>query len=155
MSQQSASLDEVVRTSQIIAGALIAGVVMFAVIGVVAFGALSDDPSGMIVSLVGAVFAVMSIVMHRVVPSAIVRPVRSRGRSATSADELPGMYRTKLIIGLAILEGAAFFNIVAAIVEHNWWSLGIAGVLVFWMLTAFPTRTRIEHWIETQQLLSP
>ena len=65
---------------------------------------------------------------------------------------LYGVYRTKLILGLAMLEGMAFFNIVACIMEHNWWSLALAGCLIVWMLMAFPSQGRVERWIETQRM---
>jgi hypothetical protein len=55
-----------------------------------------------------------------------------------------------MIIKLALLESAAFFNVIATVVEHNWWSLGLAGLLVGWMLTNFPTRSRVERWIAEQ-----
>ena len=153
MNQPSPALDEMVRTMQIIAGALIAGVLLFALISVVAIGALSQDSSGTVVSLVGVFLAVAALVMHRVVPSAIEQQARQGASRRLSVDQLAGLFRTRLIVGLAILEGAAMLNVVALIIEHNWWSLGITGLLVFWMLAAFPTRTRVDHWIETQQML--
>lgn len=51
---------------------------------------------------------------------------------------------------LALLEGAAFINLVAVMAEHRW-SLAIAGGLVFWMLARFPTRWMIENWLQPQQ----
>jgi hypothetical protein len=59
-----------------------------------------------------------------------------------------------MIVGLALLEGMAFFNIIACIIEHNWWSLAIAGCLALWMLMVFPSRNRVEQWIETQRMNS-
>jgi hypothetical protein len=56
-----------------------------------------------------------------------------------------------MIVRIAVLEGAAFFNVICSIIEHNWWSLGIAGLLVGWMLTNFPTRNRVERWIAEQR----
>jgi hypothetical protein len=65
------------------------------------------------------------------------------------------VYRGRQIVGRAMLEGAGFFNTIAFIVDQNWWSLAIVGLLVFWMLMTFPTRTRVEQWIETQRMLNP
>jgi hypothetical protein len=40
-------------------------------------------------------------------------------------------------------------------IEHNWWSLAIAGGVVAIMAVQFPTRTRVEQWIETQRMNNP
>ena len=43
------------------------------------------------------------------------------------------VYQTELIIKLALLEGAAFMNGVAYLVEVQWWSLAVMGTLLFVM----------------------
>jgi len=146
----SSSPEQTVRAAQIITIALVMGVVTFAVIAVLFVGALQPPPDGRLISGLGAGFAVIAFVMHLVVPAMIARPQAQ----FTDEKQLYGAYLGKTIIGPALLEGAAFFNIVALIIEHNWWSLAIAGGLVFWMLAMFPTRTRVDHWVETQQLSS-
>ncbi len=148
MSQQSLSIGEVARTTQIITGAMVGGVVTFAAIVVLALGALIDASNGLFISGAGAVFAGVAFVLHLVIPPLIAA---RQGRGADN-QQLYGVYLMKTIIGLALLEGAAFFNLIACLVEHNWWSLAVAGGLVFWMLAMFPTRTKIEHWAETQQM---
>ena len=125
------------------------GVLMFAGIAVVGVGALQEPPKSPLISLIGGGFAVVAFVLHLVVPALVAKQqIRTSGE-----DGLHGVFQSKTIVGLALLEGAAFLNIVALIVEHNWWSLAIAGGLVFWMLAMFPTRTRVTQWIETQQML--
>jgi len=132
---------------QIIAAALPLGVIVFALVAVVGIGALAQPPSGNIVSLVGVTFAAGAFVAHLVLPN-LIAP-----RAATAQQHLPdelkpyGVYQLRMILKLALLEGAAFLNVVAAMIEHNWWSLGIAGLLVGWMLTTFPTQGRVERWI--------
>jgi hypothetical protein len=150
MSQTAHTPEQAVRVAQIITIALVMGVVLFGVVALLFVGALDDPADGVILSGMGAGFAVLMFVMHLVIPAQIAR------QQAGTADEsqLYGVYVTKTIVGLALLEGAAFFNLVALIVEHNWWSLAIAGGLVFWMLAMFPTRTRVDHWVETQQMLN-
>ena len=148
MSQQSLNIDGVARATQIITGAMVSGVVTFGAIVVFALGALTEPPSGFIIGGAGAVFAGVAFVLHLVIPSLIAA---QQSRDADK-ERLYGVYLQKTIIGLAVLEGAAFFNLIACIIEHNWWSLAVAGGLVFWMLAMFPTRTRIEHWAETQQM---
>ncbi len=148
MSQQSLNIDGVTRAAQTITGAMVTGVVAFGTIVVLVLGALKEPSSGVIIGGVGAVFAGVAFVLHLVIPSLIA------AKQCRSADkqQLYGIYLMKTIMGLAVLEGAAFFNIIACMVEHNWWSLAVAGGLVFWMLAMFPTRTKIEHWAETQQM---
>jgi hypothetical protein len=57
------------------------------------------------------------------------------------------LYQTRLIIGYAILEGAAFFNLVATMIERQDVSLAIVGLLLGAMLVKFPTRGKIESWL--------
>jgi hypothetical protein len=150
MSQIPETPEQTVRLLQIISGALVLGVLLMAGIAVVALGSLEAPPQGTVISGLGAGFAVVAFVLHLVVPSVAARQqARSGGER-----QLYGAYVTKTILGLSLLEGAAFMNLVALMVEHNWWSLAIAGGLVFWMLTMFPTTTRVEDWVETQQWLN-
>jgi hypothetical protein len=113
-------------------------------------GAATQPPTGTTLSLIAAVFAMAMLAAHVVVPSLVARPAKPQ-RAEDDGAGLCGIYQTRMIIGLALLEGAAFFNLVACLVEHNWWSLVIAGCLVVWMLALFPTRTRVEQWIENQR----
>jgi hypothetical protein len=150
MSQGPTSLEQTVRVTQIITGALVMGVVTFAAIAVPAIGALNAAPNGVLVSGLGAAFAVLAFVLHLAVPAVM----RASAERAVSDQQLYGLYLSKTIIGLALLEGAAFFNLIALMVEHNWWSLAIVGGLVLWMLALFPTRTRVSHWVEARQMQS-
>jgi len=138
-----------IRTMQIIALALPQGVILFALIAVFVLGALSQPSSGNAVSLIAAGFAAVAFVAHLVVPNLIAG---RRVNTQTPPTELQpyGAYQSQMIMKVALLEGAAFFNVIATIIEHNWWSLGIAGLLVGWMLTNFPTRGRVERWIAEQ-----
>lgn len=150
MPQPPISLEQTVRTLQILTIAMVIGVLVCGAIFVFALGVLNDPPDGVLISAIAAGWSVIAFVLHLVVP-----PIVTRQQALTEAGEgFHGVYVARTIIGLALLEGAAFFNIFATLFEHNWWSLAIAGGLVFWMLAMFPTQTRVAHWIETQQLLS-
>ena len=151
MSHAPNSPEQTVRVMQMIAGALAFGVVVFAAISVLAFGALSEDPDGQLVSLLAAVMTVVAFVGHMVVPNLTVQQALAEA-DPDDAASLYGVYQTQMIIRLSMLEGMAFFNIVACIMEHNWWSLALAGCLVVWMLMAFPSRGRVEQWIEAQRM---
>lgn len=150
MNDRPINLDQAVRVMQIIAAALVMGVLVFAGI-VLALGSLNQPPRGNLVSLIGAGLAILCFVLHLLVPGAAARSRAAGVSENADVSVWCEIYQTKLIMGLAMLEGAALANLVFCIVEHNWWSMAIAGVLVFWMLVQFPTRTRIEQWIETQR----
>ena len=135
---------------QIIAAALPLGVIVFALVAVLALGALAQPPSGSIVSLMGVIFAASAFVGHLVLPNLMAsRAVATQQLLPTDLQPY-GAYQTRMIMKLALLEGAAFFNVTCTVIEHNWWSLGIAGLLVGWMLTNFPTSGRVERWIAEQ-----
>lgn len=150
MSQPPNTPEQQILGMRIITGALVAGVVIFSLIVVFALGALDQPPTGQIISLVAAGMAIVMFVTHLVVPN-IVASQALQQVDMNNDMELYGVYRTKMIIGEAMLEGMAFFNLIACTIEHNWWSLAIAGCLVLWMLMALPSRGRVEQWIETQR----
>jgi hypothetical protein len=64
---------------------------------------------------------------------------------------LAAIYQTQCIIGRAILEGAAFFASIAYMLERNHIALGVAGVMVGFLLSRFPMKDRVITWIEHQQ----
>jgi len=132
---------------QIIAAALPLGVIVFALVAVLGLGALAQPSSGSIVSLIGVLFAASAFAAHLVLPNLIASRAVATQQLLPAELQPYGAYQTRMIMKLALLEGAAFFNVICTIIEHNWWSLGIAGLLVGWMLTNFPTRTRVERWI--------
>ena len=154
MSQSSPTPENFVRGMQIIALALPAGVIVFAMIAVFVVGALNTPPTGMLISLLGAAAAFAVLIMHRLLPGVIAAraaAMQSTMHGAAHESLRPySIYMSQMVVKLALLEGAAFFNVMCVIIEHNWWSLGIAGILVGWMLTQFPTRDRVERWIATQ-----
>jgi hypothetical protein len=156
MSNAPATREAWIRNMQIIAGALIAGVVVFALVAVFVLGALSQPLTGVIVSYMALGMTAMEMVPFALVPRFVTAQTVHRARQGAGnleGDALQyGLYQTRMILRYALLEGAAFFCIVATIIEHNWWTLGMAGGLVLIMLTIFPTRTRVEHWIETQRM---
>jgi hypothetical protein len=154
MSTPSSISNGEIRGLQIIAGALIQGVVLFSIICIVIVGGIPgnarfDQP----LSLIGAGGAALLFVLHFVVPKQMVQ-LAVRSTQPTDESDWLGVYRGREIIGRALLEGAGFFNNIAFLVDKNWWSLAVVGFLVFWMLITFPTRTRVEQWIETQRMQS-
>ncbi len=148
------------KTLQIIVGALMAGVLVFAAV-VFFIGDAEDnagDESQMLSSIaIGATLA--AVVAAVVVP----RLMRAKFRQAIVAGESLGpnlpesqfselgdvglimaAYQSTVIIGAAILEGAAFLNLTSYLVENQPINLACAAALLVGLLLKFPTRNRIE-----------
>ena len=98
---------------------------------------------------IGLGFAAVTIVMSVIVPGMI-----GTLKETSSTQQYLGVYQTRLITKLALLEGAAFINIVALQAEQSWWSLGTAGFVVILMIAGFPTQSKIEFWIQAQKEMS-
>lgn len=164
MTERIPNLDSTLRAMRIIAIGLILGVLVLAsaALVVVHGGGQPAQPQGQIVSLV-----MVGIVVAELVPFALVPVMVHAGspqiQQAVTADSDSSddesrvhlaVYQTRTILRYALCEGAAFANLIAYMVEHNWWSLAVAGGLVFIMLAMFPSRIRLEHWLETQRMMT-
>lgn len=72
------------------------------------------------------------------------------------ADEvfmaLAPTYQMELIVKLALLEGAAFFNIIAYQIERQWWTLAVVVLLLVLIAAKFPTLAGIQQRIERQTI---
>jgi hypothetical protein len=55
-----------------------------------------------------------------------------------------------MIVGLALLEGTAFLGILAYLIEAQPLALGVTGIAILCMLLKFPTRSRVQAWLERQ-----
>lgn len=136
-----------IRNAQIICVALIMGVVCF--VGVALMR--RDDPREPMIAYIAAGFAVLNIILRLIVPGLVVRS-QLRTLTAVAPEDLNAclfpIYQTRMIIGMALLEAAAFFNLVAYIVEHQDWAFAIVGVLVLMMAMMFPTLQRFENWAD-------
>ena len=159
------------RMAQIIAGSLVAGSSIFLIIALIIRASGRDGlfadrpwdilpPKGLI-TLIGLIFAAMTVVLSFVVPRSVVANIRkaillSKAREG-SANEEPGSlnfynaFNTKMIVGLALLEGAAFFNGIAFLLEGHIPSLIAVAVLIGLMLARFPTQSGIASWVEDQE----
>src|SRR5262249_25088243 len=71
----------------------------------------------------------------------------------TDAERLWIVFQNRLIIGLALLEGATFFLLIAYLAEGSFLALVPAWVFIIAMLMQFPTRVGVERWVEEQQQL--
>ena len=66
------------------------------------------------------------------------------------AARLLSFFQTRMIVGAALLEGAGFFLLIAYLIEHSPWSLAGAVVMIVGIVLHFPTRGRVESWLEQQ-----
>ena len=61
---------------------------------------------------------------------------------------LTGVYQSSFITGAAVLEGVAFFNLVAHLTEGQMFSVAAAAVMLVGIWLMIPTRSRLEAWVE-------
>lgn len=153
-------LAKAVRPMQIIVGALAASVAMFLVIVlVIADKKALPQP---FLTYVALGFAVVAFAGWLIVPGRVVDQARkaiAEGRAPSSSaqtavalevgvvGQLASVFQTRLIIACALLEGAAFFNLVVYMIEAQYLSLVIAIVLLLIIVSQIPTRNRLEDWI--------
>ena len=135
---------QIVRVMQIITGALVAGVGAYFAFAVVSAEEFSDSPGLMTSIAIGV--TVLAIATKLIVPGMI-----GSVRDARSPTDLIAIYQIRLIVGLALLEGSAFLNITIFTLEQHWWLLAATGVQVILMLASWPTRSKVEFWVRTQQ----
>ncbi len=149
------SIARSVLAMQIIAAALAAGVLAFLVIAIVLVG--QDRAEQPFLSYLALGFAVLSIGAWMVVPNLMARQIRQSlaERELDDSDtarlqavaQLVAAYQTRLIVGCAILEGAAFFSLVVYLLEAHPASLVVAAVLLLLIISQIPTLGRVEGWV--------
>jgi hypothetical protein len=124
------------------------------------------DPQSPILTYIAIPFAAVVLIAHAFVPNRAVVAARRRLAQqypqnypapvhAPSDPNWPWafIYQTRLIIGMAILEGLGFYLAIVYNREGNPLTLVGAGVIVALLAMKFPTRAGIERWIERQQEL--
>lgn len=144
-----------IRTMQIIAAALMMGVLVFlGVVLVVTSGRIDGHPGMM--TMIAAGFAFLMLVNHFVIPP-IISKAQLKQAIETGIHQKPedertqeycGIYQTQLIAGFALLEGAAFFNLVAMMLEHCVASIVVVTLLLLLMAAKFPTRDKVSFWVQ-------
>ena len=158
-----------VRTMQVIIGAMILAVLSF--LGYVVFMMPQQGqlPIGAqpIISYAAAAMAVAVTIAWLIVPGNVTSRMRhsliedrslstSSGNNFSTPEQLGetvplvGAYQTRLIIGAALLEGAAFFAVTAFMLEHQSFVLYVAGVLLLLLFSQFPTASRLESWVKSE-----
>ncbi len=156
-SPSSLSLEAFVRTLQIIIGALCSGIVLF--LAMVFSLARNEPVPGGMLSMVGVGIAVAAVASAFVLPGIVVAQHRRRIVEKEKADggdrslerRLLDAYQVKLIMAGALLEGAALLNVVVFLLEGQWYNVAIGLLLATGIALLFPTRSRLDHWIEEQK----
>lgn len=178
--QTEARLRPRVLTGQILAGAMIAGVLAFGVIvvamnaneeagpeglnpaaGVALEGAEADveggqldadlEPGDPLLSYLALAAAVVALIAYKPVGGLIAGGATDGGAGEAAGA---GAFQTRLIVRLAILEGAAILNLFALLIE-DWWPLWlVVGTLLIAMLTEVPTAGRLRRYLEGRAQLA-
>ncbi len=150
------------RTMQILVAALVSGVVTFLGFVVFPFRPEVGDP---LLAYVGFALAVAAIGAWLVVPKLVTSKMvsaiasgnipptlaRAVGSDRSAVSLLSSVYQTRLILASALLEGAAFFNVIAYMFEGHWLSIGVVLILLVMLLSGWPTVGRLDSWIRRQQ----
>ena len=157
--------EKVLLTMRIIAGALMMGVIIFGLIVAMQFNGNQPNPGqpqvpqrGIpdLLTYIGAGMALLMILLRFTIPPLVARTLirQIRRNESTGTRETLGRLlmaaQTKMIIEYAMLEGAAFFNLIAVMTEHSMISIGVVIVLLSLMLLNFPTMNKLVNWIEQQ-----
>jgi hypothetical protein len=146
-----------IRIVQIISAALMMGVLsfLFVVLMVTAGDVLRRDNPPLIAVIaagVGILIILIHFVLPRVITSAQMKSLRSSEWNqldeATRTDRIMGVHRVQHIIGLAVLEGAAFLNLIALMIGHSMFSTVMVVLLLSLMLAKFPTETKVSWWVQ-------
>jgi hypothetical protein len=81
--------------------------------------------------------------------SAITEQAEAAGFSGETAA-LAGIYQTQFILGAAQLEGAAFFAVIAFMLERDPIALAVVLVMLAALAARFPTTQKISGWLNHQ-----
>jgi hypothetical protein len=160
------SFDGQLRTMRIIHGALCAGVVVLA--GVLIFVRMQqprESPGVPALIPVGVALTAATLGMAVFLPATMTAAARRQIRDGVVPPSLPPalasdlearlrlQYQTALILRCAPLEGAAFFWLIVYFLESQPAFLGAAGGLWVLLLLQFPTRGRVNAFVEKQREL--
>lgn len=149
-----------IRVMFIIWLALIMGVVTFGIIiGIIGQEEAAGDDLP-IMTYMGFGMAALMLVLSTFVPNLVGRNLfrqtmeKVKAEGNQDEEEILGTYyqifTTRMIIGLALLEGAAMLNLVAFMVENQILSFVPVGILLLVMIASIPTKSKLDGWIRYQ-----
>ena len=149
-----ARLANTLKVSQIISAALVMGILVFlTIVLVIIRGDVQGLQKAGLLTIIATGFGALMIVNHMILPTIVVRTMIGKAIQEVSTrdaqiDRLGDVFRTRLIITIALLEGAAMFSLVTLIVEKNVAAIGMAILLTLLMIARFPTQTKLLWWVQ-------
>ncbi len=172
-------LGPAIMTLRIIVAALATGVVAFAVTAIVIRLQKAPPPPAdvaWVLTALGIAAAPVAVLLSRFVPAQFVAKSRAQiagGQFGSPAGPVPNpageqqlglgqfgddgklftVYQTKTIISAALLEGAAFLNIIAFLQGGSPIAFCLGLLLALSIVAMFPRTSRVVEWIEAQRRL--
>lgn len=130
------------RGLQVIGGGLLMGCVFFGALTLFMNGISEELYEGAgLLTYLGVGIAGLAFVGSFVIPMMIGR------RQGESLDDWIGVFRSKMVVGMALCEGATFFNLIAYFIDEQLMSLGIAVLLMVRLVSQTPTAGGLESWV--------
>lgn len=142
-----------IRAAQIICGAMVMGILIFMVIALSSPGDGKRVGAGPLpmVSMVGLGAAVVNFLLQFIIPGIVasfqINKLKVEAVADRSAD-LFSIFQIRMIIRLALLEGASLFNLIGYMVERQWWTIAIVALLLTNMILCFPTLNQFDSWAD-------
>ncbi|WP_339731282.1 hypothetical protein [uncultured Gimesia sp.] len=140
--------------------ALIMGVVTFGI--VVGIIGLKDAADGglPVITYIGMGMAALMLVLRMIVPNLVARNQFHQTMQAAQAEgnldekQMLGnfyqIFMVRMILGMALLEGAAMLNLVAVLIENQMLAFVPVGILLLVMIASVPTKSKLDGWIRNQ-----
>lgn len=156
-SPQGKEFKNALRGLQIVAAALMAGVLIFLpIVLVITRGIILEPEAPGFLAIFGAGFGAFAVFNHFIFPAVIARARLKQMLSSgfmdleemKKSEQIFGVYRSQLIVALSFLEGAAFLNLVMILTERSIVSTAVVIVLLGFMVFRFPTRDRVSFWVQ-------
>lgn len=146
---------QAVRVLKIITFAMVTGVLLFMGVAL-AMNEGAIDGEAKIVSWVGLGMACLMTVNHLVVPNIVARAASNKVnaqevRNADEADKFSLVFpafQIRHIVACAMLEAAAFMNLVFYMLTAYVGNLAAASVLVVLIAIRFPSVSGVEFWVQ-------
>jgi hypothetical protein len=145
------------RVMRILHAALCLGVLFFLGIVLALAPLIKPPPEVPLISYVIAGFAVVSCALAWLMPTVGTPSARRRqttDQPDSDRDRWWELYQTRLILRCAPLEGGAFAQLIAYLLEGQPFILGLGVALFLLLAVQFPTRERVERWVEVQEDLA-
>ncbi len=168
--QCTMGFDAGVRLLSVVVGALLAGLVGFAVFAMIVPSAAGGavEGRGSVMSYFACAFGVVSLWLAPTLGSLAVKsglrrlsaetpaggPGADRANRVASASQAEsaviGLLVSKTIVVAALLEGGGLLCFVAAWVEGRYWPMVVGGLLTAALAVQYPTRDRARRWVDRQ-----